>query len=103
MSRPKGNLQQPTGQPDLHSVEEHVVEGRPFMAHFCPTLLPCGLLPWVGHSCPTPLTLPGPDPAPGRARLAVVPFMPPYHPSATKERPLWGERTHGHRKKRACL
>ena len=27
-------------------------------------------------------------PAPGRARLTVVPIMPPYLPSATKERPL---------------
>src|SRR5437667_12584477 len=40
------------------------VEEGPFMAHFCPPLLPLGLLPWFGHFCPTPLTLPGPDPAP---------------------------------------
>ena len=95
MSRTKGNLPQPTGQPDLQSVEAHVVEVRPFLSD----AFDSGFAPvWVGHFCPTPLTLPGPDPAPGRARLAVVPIMPPYHPSATKERPLGGERTHGQRK-----
>src|SRR5437879_2837406 len=89
MSRPKGNLPQPTGQPDSQFMEERVSGRRAIHGPFLSAAFAFGFAPVVRTFLSDASDFARTRPGSGGHDLQL-PIMPPYHPSATKERPLGG-------------